>query len=404
MLFAMIFFGLMALAALVIDMGFARLAQRQMQTAVDSAALEGLRQLYNPSFAAGPDAYRQQQASAIATQVFTDPSGAVQYGAGPVVEFTGGIGPADAVASQTLAPSSPYQPALQTNTATPTVSGDMVPGTYAFNPFYGSNGTTEAADEDANYNRRDFTPASDAAAAQSALAFLVRMRRVNPTAADQQSGCSFGPPLPFLFGRGSLMARSGTSGQLSVASGITVRATAIAAAGTAQFTTSSGTTAYSVGLAKTVGRALTISGTAIPGHGPFALSSSVWPTLAQSGGTLTASGGTLTMTGGTGGSAPDGLILSATGDGSSLSATGVSSIGQPVSSATDSSTLSQSNGPRCTCRSTPVSRSAASLSRLSASAIWRPGDGARLTRLRSSSPPQAGPSRRTQSPLRTPPA
>ena len=38
----MMFFGLMGLAALVIDMGFARLAQRQMQTAVDSAALEGI--------------------------------------------------------------------------------------------------------------------------------------------------------------------------------------------------------------------------------------------------------------------------------------------------------------------------------------------------------------------------
>ena len=42
-LFLMMVFGLMGLAALVIDMGFARLAQRQMQTAVDSAALEGLR-------------------------------------------------------------------------------------------------------------------------------------------------------------------------------------------------------------------------------------------------------------------------------------------------------------------------------------------------------------------------
>ena len=42
---------------------------------------------------------------------------------------------------------------------------------------------------------------------------------------------SAGPTLPVLFGRGSLMAQSGGSGQLSVASGITVRATAIAAAG-----------------------------------------------------------------------------------------------------------------------------------------------------------------------------
>ena len=42
-LFVMLFVGIMGLAALVIDMGFARLAQREMQTAVDSAALEGLR-------------------------------------------------------------------------------------------------------------------------------------------------------------------------------------------------------------------------------------------------------------------------------------------------------------------------------------------------------------------------
>ena len=38
-LFLMMLFGLMGLAALVIDLGFARSAQRQMQTAVDSAAL-----------------------------------------------------------------------------------------------------------------------------------------------------------------------------------------------------------------------------------------------------------------------------------------------------------------------------------------------------------------------------
>src|SRR5918995_462469 len=36
-------FGLLALAALVIDVGFARLTQRQMQTATDTAALEALR-------------------------------------------------------------------------------------------------------------------------------------------------------------------------------------------------------------------------------------------------------------------------------------------------------------------------------------------------------------------------
>ena len=42
-LVVMLLFGIFAMAALVIDIGFARHAQRQMQTAVDSAALEGLR-------------------------------------------------------------------------------------------------------------------------------------------------------------------------------------------------------------------------------------------------------------------------------------------------------------------------------------------------------------------------
>ena len=42
-LITIMLFGLFAMAALVIDVGFARLAQRQMQSASDAAALEGLR-------------------------------------------------------------------------------------------------------------------------------------------------------------------------------------------------------------------------------------------------------------------------------------------------------------------------------------------------------------------------
>jgi len=42
-LFAMLLFGLFAMATLVIDLGVVRVTQRQMQTAADSAALEGLR-------------------------------------------------------------------------------------------------------------------------------------------------------------------------------------------------------------------------------------------------------------------------------------------------------------------------------------------------------------------------
>ena len=101
----------------------------------------------------------------------------------------------------------------------------MVAGTY--NPGQPS---VEADD----YTRADFMPSSGTAASASGSAFLVRMRRTNNlNGLDQEPGISSGgPTLPILFGRGSLMARSaalsGGTGQLSVASGITVRATAIA--------------------------------------------------------------------------------------------------------------------------------------------------------------------------------
>ena len=85
----MMFFGLMGLAALVIDMGFARLAQRQMQTAVDSAALEGLR--WRDASTTDP----RQQASQHGCQPVhddTEPGSGdpVHYGAGPVVNFSDG--------------------------------------------------------------------------------------------------------------------------------------------------------------------------------------------------------------------------------------------------------------------------------------------------------------------------
>ena len=115
-LFVMIFFGLMGLAALLIDLGFARLAQRQMQTAADSAALEGLRWRDYVDPAGQPsDQYRRQQASNVVAGLFTDyvdSGGTVQYGAGPVVSFSGGVGPADLAAAQTMTLGVPpvYQP------------------------------------------------------------------------------------------------------------------------------------------------------------------------------------------------------------------------------------------------------------------------------------------------------
>ena len=100
--------------------------------------------------------------------------GTVHYGAGPVVNFNGNVGPADLAAGQTMSPGSPpvYQPmtsggtaGLELNSSNAT-EGDMVVGTY--------NAGQPSAEAD-DYTRADFTPALSGSSTGSA--FLVRMRR-----------------------------------------------------------------------------------------------------------------------------------------------------------------------------------------------------------------------------------
>ena len=123
-LLAMLLFGLMAMAALVIDMGFARLTQRQLQTAANTAALEGLRGEGDPALTYEQ---RQQAAERLIEWTFDDDldvsngddgvagSGG-RFGAGPLVGFSGGAGDPSLAASQliTVDPSNPtYKPILQ---------------------------------------------------------------------------------------------------------------------------------------------------------------------------------------------------------------------------------------------------------------------------------------------------
>lgn len=325
-LMVMLLFGIFAFAALVIDLGFARLTQRQMQTAVDSAALEGLRfrddipidwytpgnpaysaivatcglppqTPYNPSdpqWKSWIDAARRWAASQEVGQLFTDQAdsgGTVYYGAGPVVDFSASVGPAYLTADRTMTIPSPpvYQPVrsdgtpgLELNVTTNDPNGDLVAGTYELNPNYppASDGSPDPADENEQnkqYNRRDFVPSPSALAGQTAPAFLARMRRTNnPNGLDSNPGVSSsGPTLPILFGSGSMMAQTGGGGQLSVASGITVRGTAIAAAeDNVNFDPNDN---YSVGRAKTAGTPYAFAGGGgIPGTTPFALSTALW--------------------------------------------------------------------------------------------------------------------------------
>jgi Flp pilus assembly protein TadG len=121
-LVVLLLIGLMAMAALVIDIGFARLTQRQLQSGSDSATLEGLR-------GRGTVAYGQRQTNAaqfVAWQFDDDLSTANgdtgiagdgnAFGAGPLVEFTGGVGDSSIVASQLMSideDNKVYKPVLE---------------------------------------------------------------------------------------------------------------------------------------------------------------------------------------------------------------------------------------------------------------------------------------------------
>ena len=71
--FALIVFALCAVLSLVVDVGYARLTQAQMQTAADAAALEGLRQR---DVATDPETQRRP-AHNVVEWIFDDDAAAV---------------------------------------------------------------------------------------------------------------------------------------------------------------------------------------------------------------------------------------------------------------------------------------------------------------------------------------
>lgn len=219
--FALLLVALLASAALVVDVGLALLAQASLQTAADSAALEGLR-----FRDADGDEGRRARVAALVARSFDDdldPSNgdALNVGAGPLLELSGGEPGSNALATLS-APSPPvYDPVLEANFPDNAANGDQVAG--SFEPG-------APAFEDPFYGRTDFDVAAPAGAA-AAPAFLVRLRRTpNLQGQDVVPGvASSGPPLPLLFGLGSALHGEPAAGYQPREQGIAVRGTAIAA-------------------------------------------------------------------------------------------------------------------------------------------------------------------------------
>jgi len=283
-LYALLFFGICGIAGVVIDLGSARHTQVVMQSAADSAAMEGMRfrdATVTPDVDPDDDAPDCRTiAAASVSKSFTDADlgdgRTIRYGAGPVyILDESGFGPPELAAAQTLRLPAPAdrvsRPRLERNRGANLKEGDIVAGNYAYQ-------ATSGPVEDADYTRNDgFVPSA------TGDALLVRLRRsdsVRDPLAREAGVSSSGPTLPFLFARGSLIQPS-TSGYNPRTDGITVRATAIAQAVPA----------------KTAGPFEANTGT--EGLAPFALTLTYWttpiagPITVEADGRLTIGGATI---------------------------------------------------------------------------------------------------------------
>jgi hypothetical protein len=250
-LFALLVFGFMGMMAVVIDLGVASLTQAQMQNAVDAAALDGMR-MRNLGDKLLGDRNRRPHVSEMVQMVFDDnlhPTGGVQptfwppshggiagmpadgpdqlnLGAGPVWDIQPGEGTGNVGATYDQFPRVYDDPVLEVNKFNQ-VNGDMISGTYSLLP--GNLSWNQLHQEQPDYSRPDFSPASNLPDSQRDIGFLVRMRRCNET--PIATVLSDAPALPYLFGLGSMiMAADGSGAPNPRTDGITVRAVAIASA------------------------------------------------------------------------------------------------------------------------------------------------------------------------------
>ncbi len=220
---ALLIFGILAIAALTIDLGLALVVQSQMQCATDAAALEAVRWSDEVD-----DATRRERAAAILGVAFDDdldpdPNDPDPYGlgAGPILNLTGGVAPSYGGQQIDLSGPTVYKPNAEGIPIEPNLGnlthGDLVAGQLDDDPLL-------SHEEAADYVREDFAP-DDAG-----TAFLVRMRRSHdPLLLDRDPGVSSsGPSLPLLFGLGALVGAAEGAAYDPRRDGFTVRATSVA--------------------------------------------------------------------------------------------------------------------------------------------------------------------------------
>jgi len=248
-LFALLVFGFMGIMAVAIDVGMASLTQAQMQNAVDTGAIEGVRLRDFGPTRPQSDVRRRAHVSALVQMVFDDDlhptSGVVEFdpvnggGMAPMShddrdQFNLGAGPTWHLETPDNNPSnvgatladldSVYDdPVLQQNRDNE-VYGDMISGTYQW-------GASHLEHDD--YTRPDFAvQPADSNVSDRSTCFLVRMRRTNVSGApDSVDGISSGErALPYVFGLGSMMHGSDDPSFAANprVDGMTVRAVAIA--------------------------------------------------------------------------------------------------------------------------------------------------------------------------------
>src|SRR4029077_1413716 len=131
-------FAMCAVLGLIIDIGYVRLTQAQMQNAADTAALEGLRT-------------RDRAAANVLVKRLcdddldptNDDNPDFQFGAGPIIDLTEGATSLHALQTMSVPGSHVYKPDLQLNLQNE-VDGDMVSGSFVYS-------ADPAPSEDATY-------------------------------------------------------------------------------------------------------------------------------------------------------------------------------------------------------------------------------------------------------------